>query len=407
MKAEYILKKANERPGGDLETFLSYVASTLEKKGAIHTATEIARQPALWQKTYQILREISDELNIFLSNIYKEENVNILLTGAGTSAFIGEVLQGPYQKYSGIPVRAVATTDIVTHPDLYFQSQRPTLLISFARSGNSPESVKAVQLANEMCKNIYHLIITCNGQGELAKQALGKNSFVFLLPPESNDQSLAMTGSFTSMLLAGILIARLTELDKLKNQVQLMAQYGTTVLDKSLNDLRKTASFNFNRAVFLGSGLFGGIARESHLKLQEMSDGRIICKHDSFLGFRHGPKAVITPQTLIVYLFSNNNYSFNYEKDLLQSVNSGERGMYSVGVMETHHEELDLDLAIELGDSAASLDEEFFALVSVVPAQVLAFFKSLDLGLQPDNPSVSGTITRVVQGVKIYQYQNM
>jgi tagatose-6-phosphate ketose/aldose isomerase len=388
-----------------LSTFLGYSAPELEKIGAILTASEIARQPALWHKTYQILEEISEDLKIFLDNIYDERDLNILLAGAGTSAFIGDVLQGPYQKYSGIPVRAVATTDIVTHPDLYFQSKRPTLLISFARSGNSPESVKTVQLANEICNNIYHLIITCNGQGELAKQAQGKNSFILLLPREADDQSLAMTGSFTSMLLIGILIARITELDKLKKQVQLMAQYGTVILEKRLNDLRKAASFNFNRAVFLGSGLFGGIARESHLKMQEMSDGRVICKHDSFLGFRHGPKAVITPQTLIVYLFSNNQYSFNYEKDLLQAVNSGERGMYNIGVMETNHTELDLDLVINLGDSDGDLDEEFFALVSVVPAQVLGFFKSIDLGLQPDNPSVSGTITRVVKGVKIYPYQ--
>jgi len=390
-----------------LSTFLGYAAPELEKIGAILTASEITGQPALWQKTYQLIKEISVDLKFFLNNIYNEGDLNILLTGAGTSAFIGDVLQGPYQKYSGIPVRVVATTDIVTHPDLYFQSQRPTLLISFARSGNSPESVKTVQLANEICDNIFHLVITCNEQGKLAKQAQGKNSFILLLPREADDQSLAMTGSFTSMLLVGILIARITELDKLKNQVQLMTQYGKVILEKRLNDLRKAASFNFNRAVFLGSGLFGGIARESHLKMQEMSDGRVICKHDSFLGFRHGPKAVITPQTLIVYLFSNNQYSFNYEKDLLQAVNSGERGIYTIGVMETNHKELDLDLVITLGDSDGGLDEEFFALVSVVPSQVLGFFKSIDLGLQPDNPSVSGTITRVVQGVNIYPYQHI
>ena len=390
-----------------MSTFLGYAAPELEKIGAILTASEITGQPALWQKTYQLIKEISVDLKFFLNNIYNEGDLNILLTGAGTSAFIGDVLQGPYQKYSGIPVRVVATTDIVTHPDLYFQSQRPTLLISFARSGNSPESVKTVQLANEICDNIFHLVITCNEQGKLAKQAQGKNSFILLLPREADDQSLAMTGSFTSMLLVGILIARITELDKLKNQVQLMTQYGKVILEKRLNDLRKAASFNFNRAVFLGSGLFGGIARESHLKMQEMSDGRVICKHDSFLGFRHGPKAVITPQTLIVYLFSNNQYSFNYEKDLLQAVNSGERGIYTIGVMETNHKELDLDLVITLGDSDGGLDEEFFALVSVVPSQVLGFFKSIDLGLQPDNPSVSGTITRVVQGVNIYPYQHI
>ncbi len=387
------------------DSYLGIGKEELKALNAFHTAKEIDSQPVLWIKTLELLTERKEALESFLNPIIAKENLNIVLTGAGTSAYIGEVLEGVFVNYLRVNTRAVPTTHIVTHPEKYFLSRQPTLLISFARSGDSPESLSAVQLANEVCGEIYHLIITCNPKGELAKNNSGENGFIFLLPPEADDQSLAMTGSFSSMLLTGIVIARLKEFDELKGQIERVAELGKNFFEKYLTTLKSIAEIDFNRAVFLGSGLFSGIARESHLKLQELTDGKVICKHDTFLGFRHGPKAVINNKTLVVYLFSNNNYSQNYEKDLVKAVKDGREGIFNLGVMTRDIENIQLDEKIIFSEKDEKLNEEFAALLSVLPAQTLGFFKSLYYGLKPDNPSENGVITRVVEGVKIYPYE--
>ena len=387
------------------DSYLGIEKEELKALNAFHTAKEIDSQPVLWMKTLELLTERKEALESFLNPIIAKENLNIVLTGAGTSAYIGEVLEGVFVNYLRVNTRAVPTTHIVTHPEKYFLSRQPTLLISFARSGDSPESLSAVQLANEVCGEIYHLIITCNPKGELAKNNSGENGFIFLLPPEADDQSLAMTGSFSSMLLTGIVIARLKEFDELKEQIERVAELGKNFFEKYLTTLKSIAEIDFNRAVFLGSGLFSGIARESHLKLQELTDGKVICKHDTFLGFRHGPKAVINNKTLVVYLFSNNNYSQNYEKDLVKAVKDGREGIFNLGVMTKDIENIQLDEKIIFSEKDEKLNEEFAALLSVLPAQTLGFFKSLYYGLKPDNPSENGVITRVVEGVKIYPYE--
>jgi len=377
----------------------------LKALGAYYTATEISGQPQLWLNTWSYINKRSKELSLFLQPLFRNKDLRIILSGAGTSAFIGDVLQGIFHKSRGLNVLSAATTDIVTHPEEYLLSEVPTLLISFARSGDSPESIKTVELADQICKKVYHLIITCNPKGLLGEISLNKkNSFVLVMPPEANDQSLAMTGSFTSMLLAGILISKYEEIGALRDMVQIMADYGNNILKNYAGVLYKTAQLDFNRAVFLGSGIFQGIARESHLKLQELSNGSVICKFDTFLGFRHGPKVVINEKTLLMYFFSNNLYVQQYEIDLINAVNNKQKGMFSIGVMEQPIKGIDLDLQIVLSREKQTLNQYFLTPVSVLPAQIIGFYKSLNLNLKPDLPSETGLITRVVQGVKVYPF---
>jgi tagatose-6-phosphate ketose/aldose isomerase len=384
--------------------YLGMSEDLLTSKGAIFTAREIAGQPDLWLKTLGCVDDHRDQITQFLKKCFGRENLEIILTGAGTSAFIGDVLEGPFQQKTNKRTRAVATTDLVTHADQYFFKDKPALLISFARSGNSPESVAAVDLANELCENIYHLIITCNSKGALAQKCRSDNCYIFFLPPEADDQSLAMTGSFTSMLLTGSLLSQIDKMDEEKEIVNRLSEYGKKILDTYLDTIEKIANLPFRRAVFLGSGPLQGIACESHLKLQELSDGNVVCIFDSFLGFRHGPKAVIDSDTLIVFQFSNNSYVKQYEHDLVMAINNGERGIARVGIGEHIEQDFDLDYAISLDKNEIALPEEYLAIVSVLPAQIMGFFKSLNLGLKPDTPSASGTITRVVEGVEIYPF---
>jgi tagatose-6-phosphate ketose/aldose isomerase len=379
--------------------YLGISTIELEKKGAIHTAREIAQQPALWLKIASQVELEMPNIKSFLKTIRYNR---IILTGAGTSAFIGLSLRGAFQKKLNVLTEAISTTDIVTHPHDYFQSDVPTLLISFARSGNSPESVAAVTLADEFCKQCYHLIITCNEDGLLAKHSTKHNKYVLTLPAEANDKSLAMTSSYTGMLLAGKLIANINDPEISRMSMKVISKYAEKSIALFADDIRHIAELDFKRAVFLGAGPFVGTATEAHLKLQELTDGKVICKNDSFLGFRHGPKAVIDETTLVVYLFSNNNYSIKYEQDLVVSMKKGKQPLAEIGISESLVKDVKLNYAFSFSENGFSVDEEFLAVCSIVPAQLLGFYKSLQLGLKPDAPSETGAITRVVEGVNIY-----
>src|SRR4029079_9021532 len=301
-------------------------------KGTSFMITEITSQPKLWKDTYEYIKTKKNQINGFLSEIYKLDNLQIILTGAGSSAFIGEIIQHSFNKNTKIPVKAIPTTDLVTHPRDFFQKSIPTLLISFARSGDSPESLATFELAEKLNDVIFHLVITCNPEGKLAKMALDKkNSLILLLPEGTNDKALAMTSSFTCMARAGLLISDIDHLEANGKNVNRLIEFGNRILDKYASELNEVAALDFKRIVFLGSGPLKGAAKESHLKVIELTDGQIICLYDSFMGFRHGPKAVIDETTLLIYLFSSDPYVYSYEVDLVQSINKTENFLFGIG----------------------------------------------------------------------------
>jgi tagatose-6-phosphate ketose/aldose isomerase len=188
--------------------------------------------------------------------------------------------------------------------------------------------------------------------------------------------------------------------------VKQLIDFGNTILDKYVPGLREVAELNFKRIVFLGSGPLKATAKESHLKIIELTDGKIISQYDSFLGFRHGPKAVIDETTLLIYLFSIDPYVNNYEFDLVRSIHQTENFIYSIGIGQSLKKikNLHFDLTIEVVTGPVKLPDDFFSICGIIPAQILGYYKSLSLGLTPESPSKKGGIHRIVQGVTIYPY---
>ncbi|MEO9512207.1 MAG: SIS domain-containing protein [Flavobacteriaceae bacterium] len=381
--------------------YLNIDETILTKNGAIFTAKEIAGQPKLWIDIFEKIVVEKEEIQSYMKSVLKKTK-KIILTGAGTSGYIGYSIEGTVLRKNNIPTVSVATTHLVSHPENYFNSSESILLISFARSGNSPESVAAVKLADEYSGECNHLIITCNSEGNLAKHSIKSNGYVFILPPEADDKSLAMTGSYSGMLLSALLINDIPNINNLKKTVDKLASYGDLLLDHYLDLVKKVAKLPYNRAVFLGSGPQYGTAMESHLKLQELTDGEVICKNDSYLGFRHGPKAVVDENTLIVYYFSNVDEVLRYEKDLVEAMNDGKRPIAQIGISEKPLTDIDIDELIVLSDNKTYVEEEYLSVSNILLGQLLGFYKSLDKGLSPDSPSLSGAISRVVKGVTIY-----
>ena len=371
------------------------------KDNQFFTYKEIMQQPKMWLKVYELVLQQRVGIESFISQ-YTDRNYQIIYTGAGTSAYIGNILEIVLSESNFRGARSVSTTDLITNHHAYINENQPVLLISFARSGNSPESAGAIKIVNTHCKHTAHIYITCNKEGELAKNADKENTLLLLLPPETNDLGLAMTSSFSSMLLTALLVANIQHIDTQLPYIQSLTLKAQKVLSTYAPIIREIMKREFSRVVFLGSGELKGIAEESRLKLQELTDGKIVCQFDSFLGFRHGPKAIINKETVLVYLFSGDEHIRRYETDLVKQINTNNKVTAQIIVSETPVKttgiKSDLEVIFSEGDSPSIYD----CIPYVIVAQLMGFYKSLEIGLNPDTPSVSGNISRIVEGVILY-----
>lgn len=367
-----------------------------------YTSKEILGQPSLWKEIYKKILSEQEDIQQFFDKQQIDHDINVILAGAGSSAFIGEISQFAFRKAGYKCCKAISTTDMVTHFTEWVDTSRPLLLVSFGRSGNSPESKAVLELANKYCDNVSHLVISCNQDGQLARKATATaNSYAFILPSVAEDKGLAMTGSFSGMLLAASLIADLPHIQTYESTVPGMAEAGISIFEKYLPILNEIANKDFKRIIFLGDGPNLGCARESHLKVQELSDGICIGKFDSFLGFRHGPKAVVDSETLLIYLLSNKDEVKQYQFDLIRQIADQKLGMYSLSIGGTRKVENYVDTNMYLPDFG-NYPEHLLPILYVLAAQLIGLFKAEALHLDPDNPSQNGAISRVVEGVTIY-----
>ena len=374
------------------------------------TYNEIHQQPAMWRKELEALLQSKAAISAFMHK-YLTPETDIVLTGAGTSAFIGDAIC-PVMRGMWHNVRSVPTTDLITHAEYLLEADRPLLLISFARSGNSPESVGAVNLANKICKNVAHVYITCNKNGKLAQQAVESqkskeesNILLLQLPEETDDKSLAMTSSFSTMLLTCLMLGHIDTLEDDAEMIEKAVKNAEAVIERYEEPLKAIAERPFERGVFLGSGALKGIAEECHLKLQELTDGAVVCKFDSFLGFRHGPKAVVNDKSIVVYLVTDDEKVQRSERDLVRQVDGNNQPVAQIIVAagaKPALEGVNADLLVQMPFGKA--DTDFYGIVPyVLVGQLLGFYASLAHGLTPDAPSVSGNFHRVVEGVTIYE----
>jgi tagatose-6-phosphate ketose/aldose isomerase len=387
---------------------LGHPQAELETAGGLWTAREISQQPAVWPKIEALLNGGAGALRAYLRPLLDRRDLRIILTGAGTSAFIGECLAPALKRSTQLRVEAIPTTDLVGSPDSWFEASVPTLLVSFARSGNSPESLAALNLTEALVKDRYHLILTCNPDGDLYRRgAQLDNAHVLLLPEETNDRGFAMTSSFTGMILAASLAFDSLRLDR----AEMLSRWAAGVLETQVPYIAELARAGFERVVYLGGQEFKGLARESALKMLELSDGRIVALAETPLGFRHGPKTIVNNKTLVVMFLSNDPYARQYETDLLRelrgdavaarvvALSASDRKPGSQGTASSPE-----GITIDAPSTATNLGLCF---PYAVFAQTLAFLRSLSLGLRPDTPNARGVVNRVVQGVSIHPWNRL
>ncbi|WP_072690547.1 SIS domain-containing protein [Rhodococcus marinonascens] len=372
--------------------------STIAPTAGRDTATnrEIIQQPEIWRQTARYIRDHREEINAFLTPQLSREGLRIIFTGAGTSSFAGEIAAPALARKLSRRIEAIATTDLVSNPANYLAEDIPTLLVSFARSGNSPESGAATGIADQILSDVSHLIITCDPAGDLYRDHSRKpNSLILLMPERSNDEGFAMTSSFTSMLLASLLVFHGDN----DSAVESVAAAADSLI-ASRETIQSLVARDAERIVYIGSGPLTGLARESALKLLELTAGRIVTYFDSALGFRHGPKAVLNDKTLAVVYVSSDPYTRRYDEDIISELRAS-LGTDRVVTISCKSSSTASELSWVL-DDVEGVDDVYLALAYVVFAQLFGLHYSVHLGATPDNPFPGGDVNRVVQGVRIH-----
>ncbi|MBQ4601032.1 MAG: SIS domain-containing protein [Oscillospiraceae bacterium] len=385
----------------------NYTEEQMAADSSVFTIHEIYQQPETWRKTCAQLASCKDELQAFLDQVVKAEDFDIVLTGAGTSEFVGNSLYHALNKKYNFKVKSYATTDIVPSPEDTLSRTKPTLLVNFGRSGNSPESLGNVEAAEVVCQNLYHLFVTCNHEGTLSKLAESRsNCFALNLTPETHDRSFAMTSSYSNMYLATYLALNLDRLEEITADVEKICAAGQSFLDKQYDSIAAIVSdFDFNRIVYLGNVALKGVAQESALKMLELTAGKVATMYDSQLGFRHGPKSIIDDNTLTVAYLSDDDYRRRYELDLIKEMSVQRKGNKIAVVYNKACEGIEelVDYAIQI-DVGCDMENVMLGLDFIMFAQILAVMKSLSMGITPDNPCPTGEVNRVVKGVILYPY---
>ncbi|MBT2215988.1 SIS domain-containing protein [Virgibacillus dakarensis] len=381
----------------------------LKKQEATYTANEIHQQPDVWQELVSTIFQQKESSRGFIESIYrKHDNTRVILTGAGTSAFIGDILVPELRKQTNgkVQFEAIPTTDIVSNPNEYLLKDVPTIMVSFARSGNSPESIAAVTLGEQFIDNFYQVVITCNKDGELAKNIKNDdNAITILTPDKAHDKGFAMTSSFTCMIITAYTL--FTPNAFTGNKAKQIIANGERLVDSVADHIDDILQFDFHRLVYLGSGLLGQLSHEASLKMLELSAGKVAATYESSLGFRHGPKSILDERSVVVLFMSQDAYTRKYDMDILRELAADKSEMKVIALTEKKDQEVEelADWTITVNDSQASFTSDFqLALLYIIFAQVLALKKSIQLGITPDNPSPDGRVNRVVQGVTIYEY---
>lgn len=374
-----------------------------EQDGFIHTLREILQQPSTWLDTCERLIAHRAALKERLAGIS-----SLVLSGSGSSQFAAECVRAVLQKELSIGVEAIDGGALLTHGSAAMATARPVLVASLARSGNSPESVAAVSQLLDADPQIRHVVLTCNGDGGLAQAYQGDARVdSIVLDARTNDRSLVMTSSFTNLVLAARFLGLVDRPEQYRAICCALGGMCRDLWTSHFGTLARVGRSHFDRVVYLVSGPDCGAARESSLKMLEMTAGRVATMSETYLGLRHGPMSFINERTLVVCFLSADSHLREYEYDLIRELNRKKLGAMKVlvgdripaDVLVAGDQPIEIPALAQAGDDNAQV-------LHVVVGQLLAFFRCMSEGLKPDSPSENGIISRVVEGFPIYRRGN-
>lgn len=390
-----------------LSEFLEMPQAEQKAKGLLFTPREIAQQPETWKTTFATFQQHQARIASFLEQAGildpLEQKPVVMLVGAGTSDYIGRSLALFLRERWGCEVSACASTELLTNLSSYIVPGRNYLWISFSRSGDSPEAVAILKQAIDQYPEISHLVITCNAEAQMIDIAnTAAKSCVVVLDDAVNDRSLAMTSSFTNMIVMGHCLGHAWSIDEYGQVVQQLSEAGKQFLAVASREAEYSAALLLPRACFVGSGTLAGVANESALKVTEMTAGQVKSTAETVLGLRHGPMAALDRETLFVCFVSSESRRQQYASDLLQEICNKKIAGRRVAVGPDSAQPLfaaSCDVYLGIGDA---IDDGYRPVLDVMFGQLLGLYGSVARNIQPDAPSPGGVINRVVQEFRIY-----
>jgi tagatose-6-phosphate ketose/aldose isomerase len=384
----------------ELAKLLAASTEEQQRRGYFHTLLEILQQPSSWIHTAGQMSSLASTLRGCVDGVQ-----NLVLTGSGSSEYAGDCVRLILQNQLALNALAIGGGVLLTHGVKALPpEQRPGLIVSLARSGDSPESVGVVSLLLEADSQLRHLVLTCNANGKLATSFRGDSRVpVVALHDGTNDRSLVMTSSFTNLVIAAQFLGFLAQPEAYLSLCRKLGEIATGIIRDHFGTLASVASLNFKRAVFLGTGARFGAARESALKMLEMTAGQVSTMAETYLGLRHGPMSYVHADTLVVCFLSSDPMTRAYECDLMRELDQKELGMLKIvagdrvpaSVLREQDVVVDCPGLSDIGDDSAPV-------IDVLVGQLLGFFRCLQEGLRPDSPSESGVINRVVQSFTLH-----
>lgn len=379
------------------------------QRGLSHTPAEILQQPQTWGQTFRQFEQDRPALEQFLCQVglgnesRPAERPAVFLIGAGTSDYIGQSAASLLRQKWGCHVSARPSTDLLTNVEDYLLPGRKYLWISFSRSGDSPEGVAVLERALERYPQVSHLVISCNMAGRMVRETRDDRVFRVVLQDAVNDRGLAMTSSYTNMVVFAQCLAHLWSPQEYRQTLQRLMEGAQSILDSAADCAARMAEQSYGSVCFTGSGALKAVARESALKVSELTAGKIRTMSESALGLRHGPMAALTHDTLLVSFLSGDPLRRRYELDLLEEI--GRKDVVETRVIVANQDDPGLARAAEctvFSGIPDTLSDLYRPPVDVIFGQMLGLFFSLQCGFKPDAPSPQGVIHRVVQGVQIY-----
>jgi tagatose-6-phosphate ketose/aldose isomerase len=391
-----------------LTELLSLTDAEKAARGLVHTAAEIAQQPETWRATFEIFRRNQPEILEFLSGAglssKSHARATVFLIGAGTSDYIGHALAPLLRRLWRCEVVAAPSTDLLTHMDDLLAPQRDGLCLSFSRSGNTAEGVAVLEKIREARPDIPQMVISCNSEGRMIREHSGDPGFLGIaLDDAVNDRGLAMTSSFSNMLVFGQCMAHAQNIGEYEPVLAGMVEAGKSFLARAADCAAALAKGPYTKACFVGSGALRAVATESALKMLELTAGKTLTMSESALGLRHGPLAALDQETLFVCYLSGDGRVRKYEIDLLEEIGKKKLAGCRVAVASNEGAADGISSDHFLAPRVAmAVGDEYRPVVDVMFGQLLGLFFSLRWNLQPDCPSPNGAISRVVQNLNIH-----
>jgi len=379
-----------------------------KRRGLVYTPREIAQQPETWGTSCMICQGRSADISRFLQSSGigdgSEPPAKVILVGAGTSDYVGESVQSLLAKEWGCEAAAIPSTDLLTNADDVIRPDRRYLWISFSRSGDSPEAVAVLGAAIARFPLVRHIVVTCNEQARMVREFGDRPGVLpIVLSDRVNDRGLAMTSSFSNMVVAGQCLAHIRSPRAYADLLHRLTAAAGKFMSPCADLAARLARQSFSRVCFLGTGPLKAVARESALKLLELTAGRVYTFYDSYLGLRHGPLSAVEGSTLVVAYISGDERRRSYELDLLEELKDKRLPgrIAAVCPFLTNRVRGVSDDAISL--DVGEVPDDYRPIIDVIFAQLLGLFASVHLGMRPDTPSPNGAISRVVRPIKIYE----